>query len=470
MSYTGNGGRLSAEQRQDLFDNVMEINDRSSQKKNNNYSKKPKPKKKPLFDRIMSCLLTPPDAPYTPVKVFGRGKFDLSLLFVTLVLVVFGLIMMGSASYAISLNEDSDSFSYMFQQIVGAVLGLGAMIFLSMMDYHFLTYPLIKTPGWKKTATVENVKKNGKRVKKYIPSNGNGITMAHLFFLFACLLMALVFFMGESVSDAKRWITIAGIRFQPSEIYKIAVIILCAYMIQRNYDKRQHGWHGFLKYILFLFAPTAAFCVVQRHLSALIIICAIIYLMMFVGQCNGKGLVGILLLGIVGVIVIANVWDYVAVRIDSWKDPFNEATVGDGTYQTAQSLITIGSGGWTGLGLGNSIQKYHYLPESPNDFIFAIIVEELGFIGGIVVILLFVLFGIRGFFIAGNAKDKFGCMLAVGITVHLCLQAMLNIGVACNAIPNTGVSLPFFSYGRTALILQLAEVGILLSVSRDSKT
>ena len=179
---------------------------------------------------------------------------------------------------------------------------------------------------------------------------------------------------------------------------------------------------------------------------------------------------GILLLGIVGVIVIANVWDYVAVRIDSWKDPFNEATVGDGTYQTAQSLITIGSGGWTGLGLGNSIQKYHYLPESPNDFIFAIIVEELGFIGGIVVILLFVLFGIRGFFIAGNAKDKFGCMLAVGITVHLCLQAMLNIGVACNAIPNTGVSLPFFSYGRTALILQLAEVGILLSVSRDSKT
>ena len=144
--------------------------------------------------------------------------------------------------------------------------------------------------------------------------------------------------------------------------------------------------------------------------------------------------------------------------------------MGKSTYQTSQSLITIGSGNLFGLGLGNSRQKYYYLPESQNDFVFSIICEELGFFGGMTVILLFVLFEVRGFFIAARAKDKFGSLVAFGITLQIGLQAILNIAVACNAIPNTGISLPFISYGRSALLTQLAEVGILLSISKDANT
>ena len=177
-----------------------------------------------------------------------------------------------------------------------------------------------------------------------------------------------------------------------------------------------------------------------------------------------------MLVAVIGFIALVYVfkWEYLTDRITSWLHPFSDA--GDTTYQTSQSLITIGSGGWFGLGLGNSRQKYYYLPESQNDFVFSIICEELGFFGGMTVILLFVLFEVRGFIIAGRAKDKFGSLMALGITLQIGLQAILNIAVACNAIPNTGISLPFFSYGRTALITQLAEVGLLLNISRDADT
>ena len=202
----------------------------------------------------------------------------------------------------------------------------------------------------------------------------------------------------------------------------------------------------------------------------MLIVMAIIFLMMYVGGCNTKGLLAIVAFVILACFVLLYVvkWDYLTDRITSWTQPFSD--MGDTTYQTSQSLITIGSGGWFGLGLGNSRQKYYYLPESQNDFVFSIICEELGFFGGMTVILLFVLFEIRGFIIAGKAKDKFGSLVALGITVQIGLQAILNIAVACNAIPNTGISLPFFSYGRSALLTQLAEVGILLSISKQADT
>ena len=202
----------------------------------------------------------------------------------------------------------------------------------------------------------------------------------------------------------------------------------------------------------------------------MIIFCVLIYAMMIVGECNAKGLILLFVLAIVGVLIMYYVvqWDYITERVQGWLAPFSD--MGKSTYQTSQSLITIGSGNLFGLGLGNSRQKYYYLPESQNDFVFSIICEELGFFGGMTVILLFVLFEVRGFFIAARAKDKFGSLVAFGITLQIGLQAILNIAVACNAIPNTGISLPFFSYGRSALLTQLAEVGILLSISKDANT
>lgn len=412
---------------------------------------------------LLAKLLTKPacpDAPLAECRWFAkRGRFDMPLFTVTMVLLVFGLVMMSSASYAYSLKEQSDSTVYMIQQMWGAVMGLIAMMFVSKLDYHAYIRP------WKKTV------KAGKGTKKSTAATGNanGINFAKIAFAASLGLMVMVLFFGDSVNDAKRWITIAGLQFQPSELLKISAIVLVAYMLQRYYPVRKNIWYGFGKYWLVLI-PACALCILQRHVSATLIIFAIIFAMMFVGGCNTGGMWASVIFVVIGALMLLYVfkWEYLTDRIISWQQPFSDMQ--DGTFQTSQSLITIGSGGWGGLGLGNSRQKYYYLPESQNDFVFSIICEELGFIGGVTVILLFVLFEIRGFSIAAKAKDKFGSFIALGITIQIGLQAMLNIGVACNAIPNTGISLPFFSYGRTALIIQLVEVGVLMSVSREADT
>ncbi len=381
-----------------------------------------------------------------------RGRFDLPLFTVVLILLVMGIVMMSSASYAYALKEEGNSFAYAEKQLVAAVIGFIIMIILSRIDYRMWVRP-IKLLG----------RSNDKAV------NGNGLNGAMLFYLFSCVLMVAVLFVGDAVSDARRWITIFGVQIQPSELLKVACIILMAYMLQKNYEYRSKAWLGFFKYWLVII-PACLLCLAQRHVSATILIIAIIFVMMFVGGCNRKGLIMFVIVAVIGFILIVYVfkWEYLTDRLTSWLHPFSDA--GDTTYQTSQSLITIGSGGWFGLGLGNSRQKYYYLPESQNDFVFSIICEELGFFGGMTVILLFVLFEVRGFFIAARAKDKFGSLVALGITLQIGLQAILNIGVACNAIPNTGISLPFFSYGRSALLTQLAEVGILLSISKDADT
>ena len=387
------------------------------------------------------------------VKYKMRGKFDMPLFTATLILLVMGIIMMSSASYAYALKEEGNSFAYAERQLVAAVIGFIAMIVCSSFDYHLLVRPI----------------KTFFRTDKKKPENGKGMNIAILFFLFCVVLMIAVLLVGDAVNDAKRWITIGGIQFQPSELLKIGMIILLAYMLQNSYEYRNRLWYGFGKQAFIAFFA-AALCMAQRHVSAMLIILAIAFVMMFVGGSNKGGLIVLVLVAVIGFIALVYVfkWEYLTDRITSWLHPFSDA--GDTTYQTSQSLITIGSGGWFGLGLGNSRQKYYYLPESQNDFVFSIICEELGFFGGMTVILLFVLFEVRGFIIAGRAKDKFGSLMALGITLQIGLQAILNIAVACNAIPNTGISLPFFSYGRTALITQLAEVGLLLNISRDADT
>lgn len=380
-----------------------------------------------------------------------RGRFDMPLFTVVIILLVMGIIMMSSASYAYALQEEGNSFAYAQKQLVAAVVGFVVMIILSRIDYRMWASPF-KMIGKKKDF-----------------DNGNGLNPAMAFFGFSVILMILVIFKGDAVADAKRWITIAGVQIQPSELLKIASILLVAYLLQRNYERRKERILGCLLYLC-LMGIICALCYAQRHVSAMIIFCVLIYAMMIVGECNAKGLILLFVLAVVGVLIMYYVvqWDYITERVQGWLAPFSD--MGKSTYQTSQSLITIGSGNLFGLGLGNSRQKYYYLPESQNDFVFSIICEELGFFGGMTVILLFVLFEVRGFFIAARAKDKFGSLVAFGITLQIGLQAILNIAVACNAIPNTGISLPFFSYGRSALLTQLAEVGILLSISKDANT
>ena len=219
----------------------------------------------------------------------------------------------------------------------------------------------------------------------------------------------------------------------------------------------------------------AALMMKEPHLSGTLIIGVLALTLIFVGGARPTHFAILIAVGTVGLTCVvlylmhSKGIGYFQNRILSWLDPFNEKYMQDETWQTCQSLIAIGSGGMFGLGLGASRQKYQYLPEAQNDFVFAILCEEFGFVGAFTVILLFCLLIFRGFYIAAKAKDKFGMLVAVGFTMHIGLQALLNIAVVSNAIPNTGISLPFFSYGGTALMMQLAEMGVLLNISRQAK-
>ncbi len=422
--------------------------------------------KESLLVRFVRGLIVEP-APYPECQYFkGRGRFDIPLFIVILVLAVFGLVMMSSASYAYSLFENRDSYDFMKQQLEGMIIGLILMVIVSFGDYTMLIMPIKHI--LRHSGDVIREFFGMKKKKRTVPKNGKGINIAHIFFLISIVLMAITCVAGEEVADARRWITILGVRFQPSEIMKLALIIMLAFLLHRFCVDGKSVKGSFGRYVLVL-GMCGALCAFQRHISAVVIVFVIFVVMMVVGGASKRGLfiLGILvLLAFVGILLFHP--SYLTDRFQGWFDPF--ADMQNNTYQIGQSLITIGSGGLFGRGLGNSIQKYYYLPEAQNDFVFSILCEELGFIGGVTVILLFVLFAVRGYKVAKGARDQFGAFLALGITVHIVLQAFLNIGVACNAIPNTGISLPFFSYGRTALIIQLVEMGVLLSVSRSSET
>lgn len=417
-------------------------------------------------------VLKAPDAPPTCCTYFKRrGKVDIPLLLTIIILAVFGLVIMSSASYAQSLFENRDSYDSIKQQIYGMLIGFGAMLFFAFMDYKIFITPIIQVFRHFGRFLKDCVGLKKKPLDEF-KVKGNGLNAAHiLFFIFGMFLMILTCVAGEEVAGARRWITLFGVRFQPSELMKISLILVMAYMLQRYYESRKKYAPGFARYV-FVFALCAITCVAQRHFSAVIIVTVICYAMMFAGDVSVRKLFGLTVLIVVAaiafVILFPDKISYIVDRIDGWFAPFGDTT--DTTYQTSQSLITIGSGGLFGRGLGNSIMKYYYLPEAQNDFVFSIVCEELGLVGGITVILLFVFFGYRGYKISKGATDTFGSLLALGITVQLVLQAFFNIGVACNALPNTGISLPFFSYGRTALTIQLAEAGILLSISRNSET
>ena len=354
------------------------------------------------------------------------------MLLITFVLLGFGLVMLYSASYVYGIYRfKGDSLHYIRDQALFAVIGVVAMLIASKVDYHIYRRYCVMLMG------------------------------------VVYILLVIVLFMPE-YNGCHRWIYIKNVgTFQPSEIAKFAVILMFANMIEKNYDKMKTFEYGIVPFGIVL-ASIVVLMFFQPHLSGMIIICMVGAIMMFIGGTDIKWFFlafGALVVGIVAVLIIwPDTIHYASSRIETWLHPENDLSAAG--YQSYMGRLAIGSGGLFGLGLGNSRQKHLHLPEGQNDFIFAIICEELGFVGGMLVIVLFLALFARGIYIATRAKDKFGAMLVIGIIVQITLQAFLNIAVATGTIPNTGISLPFFSEGGTALMMILGEMGIVLSVSR----
>ena len=366
-------------------------------------------------------------------RLRSQPCLDLPFLCILLLLLSLGLLMLFSAGYAVALYRRGDAYTYIRPQLLFAALGLAAMYAASLVDYHI----------WHKLAW---------------PIMGLSL-----------LLLVIVLFMPE-YNGCKRWIVLPGLgTLQPSEIAKFAVVLVFSHIISLNHDRMQGFAAGVLPFGILL-GLVAVLMLLEPHLSGTLLILSIGAVLMFVG---GTGLRWFALAGGLGVgavfaavLALPQLVPYAADRLSSWRDPFADP-LGEG-HQTIQSLYAIASGGIAGLGLGNSRQKYLYVPEPQNDFIFSILCEELGFVGAALVIFLFLLLLLRGITLAVRARDKFGALLVVGFVVHVVLQAILNIAVVTNTIPNTGISLPFFSSGGTSLLMLLGEMGIVLSVSRQT--
>ncbi len=361
-----------------------------------------------------------------------RGGVDKPFLILVVLLICFGSVMVSSSGYVYAkAYMGGDSFYFIKKQLVWGVLGILAMIGMSVVDYSFL--------------------------KK----------MALPIFGVSYLLLWCVFVpgIGSSAKGATRWVKIGPIQFQPSEIMKFALILLLALYISKFASKMKTFKYGifFPACVVVLVCATTA---LEKHMSGTIILFLLGACMIFMSGASIKwigGIAGTFGAAALGIILFT---DYTKARIDAWLHP--ELHLLDKGFQPYESLLAIGSGGLFGVGLGNSYQKHLWLPEPQNDFIFSIVCEELGLIGALVLIALFILLIWRGFLIAKKAPDTFSALLVAGLTAKVGLQALLNIAVVTATIPTTGIALPFFSYGGTALVMQLAEMGIILSISRFS--
>ncbi len=370
---------------------------------------------------------------YTADSHIGRGRFDLPFALLTLILLTIGVVMVRSASFARAYYDPThvtkgNAAYYFIRQLVFALLGIAVMYIASKFPMAFYR------------------------------------RFSMLVLLASIGLLILVPLIGIVGGGARRWIGVGSITVQPSEIAKIGVILAFSTMICRYKEKMKTFRYGILPFaailgvIVFLLA-------LEPHLSAAIIIILVGAVMLFLGGARLYWFIGgaaaVAALGAVAISVL----DYAKERVANWLNPF-AAVSGDG-YQIVQSLYAVGSGGLMGVGLGQSRQKYLYLPEEHNDFIFSVVSEELGFIGAMLILLLFALLIIRGYWLAMHMRSRYSCLVVEGITTLLALQVILNVAVVTNLIPCTGISLPFFSYGGTALLLQMGEMGIILSASRD---
>ena len=356
-------------------------------------------------------------------------RVDTTFLLILLTLLAVGLTMLYSASSAQSMYDTgyTQSTRYLLKQGVCAVIGLVGMWLLSRIPPAFwfrMAWPLY------------------------------GISIA--------LLLSVLLF-GESVNGARRWINIAGVQFQPSEIAKFTLIVLFARLTKgfgEDAKKFRYGVLGFGGALLGILVPLA----LEKHLSAIMLMGMVAVVMMFVAGTHPKWLLCGAAAAVVFVVVYISFMGYAGDRVTAWLHP--EQDPADTGYQILQSLYAIGSGGLFGLGLGKSRQKYLYLPFQYNDYIFAIICEEVGLIGALLIIALFAVLILRGYWIALKAPDRFSTVLAAGLITLIAVQTVLNLGVVTNLLPSTGIALPFFSYGGTALAVNLGEMGIILSISR----
>ena len=364
------------------------------------------------------------------------GRMDVPFLLLTLLLTVIGLVMLFSASFPSAYYETGNPAYYFKRQAIFAALGLSAMFVVAKINYQ----------RWR------------------------GAARMLLIFSIFLLILVIIPHVGITQNRATRWLGIENVfTFQPSEIAKLAVIVYFADSISKKREKMLQWREGILPYAVIL-GVISILMLLEPHLSGTILIVGTGAIMMAVGGMQGW-LIGVGVGGVAAVAVLfvklveSGVISYGASRIAMWHDPWLDMS--DDGYQMVQSLIAIGSGGLLGLGLGKGRQKFLYLPEEHNDFIFAVVCEELGLIGACVIMLIFAMLLLRGFWIALHARDRFGTLLVVGVMTHLGLQVFLNIAVVSGLVPATGISLPFFSYGGTALALQLVEMGLVLSVSRQ---
>lgn len=366
------------------------------------------------------------------VKKDDFGMVDVPLLVLVLLLTAIGLIMLFSASYARALYKGEKATFYLYRQGIWTVLGLAAMFVASQLTPRF----------W--------------------------MPVSKILYVFSLAGLVLVLLVGKKVNGATRWIELGSFgQLQPSEIAKFALICLLASIGARYRDKIDSFFHGVVMFVIPM-AFVAGLLVLEPHLSATVIVGAVTVVMMYASGTKMRYLAGIGIGLLVVVVVGTQVLGYAGDRITAWLDPYSD-TKGDG-YQIIQSQLAIGSGGLFGLGFGKGRQKYLYLPESQNDYIFAIVCEELGLVGALGIIVLFALLVYRGFMVAIRARDRFSSLLGVGIMTQIAVQTVLNLGVVTNLLPSTGVSLPFFSYGGTSLLMQLGEMGIMLAISRYSST
>lgn len=365
-----------------------------------------------------------------------RRFYDYDLLVAIIFLTVFGLIMIYSSSAYNAQVSGLPSTYYMVRQGQIAMAGFILMLVISKIDYHFFA-----------RFTVPAV------VVSYI-----------------CELLVTFTPLGIAVNGKKRWLGTRSLRFQPAELVKIVVILLLAVLITRL-GKQINEWRVW-GMIAVLIGPLSLL-VTMNNLSSGIIICGIAFVMMFIA-CKRKWpfiatvVLGIAVIAFAPPVAIALekagiLHSYQVSRILVWKNP--EAYPKSGGYQVLQGLYAIGSGGLLGKGLGQSIQKLSFLPEPQNDMIFAVICEELGLFGAVAVIFMFLFMLYRFLVIAGNAPDLFGAMLVTGVLAHIAIQVVLNIAVVTNVIPNTGITLPFISYGGTSVLFLMVEMGMVLSVS-----
>ncbi len=359
------------------------------------------------------------------------GDYDYTFLFLVFILLAFGLIMLLSASTPSANTKIGDSYYFFVRQLGGVLLGTAGLIFFALVDY-----------------------------QKY----KHMVNMAFIIgvvLLVCCRIPGI----GQFRNGAWRWLRTPFIQLQPSEFMKPLIALYFAKIVSEK-KYRPDNLNGFIFYVIILGIIALIMWQLQDHMSGAIVICAIGLVILL---ASGAKLRWFLIAGV----VLAPI-AYIYIRQDpmrlgrvlSFIDPFRDT--GDKSYQITQSLIAIGSGGLFGRGLGQSIQKYGFLPEPYNDFIFAIVCEELGFLGGLIIILLFTALVMRGIKIAMEAPDTFGMLTVIGIVSHIAIQTLFNIAVVCCAMPTTGISLPFFSFGGTAMMVLVAEMGIVLNVSRQS--